>query len=405
MRLKHFLSSGHTPTLVSAFLYFDVSFMIWMLIGALGNSIAADFQLNDAQKGLLVAVPLLGGAILRIPLGLLADHYGGRRTALWGMALTAIPLVLGWRWSDSFAQMLLAGLLLGIAGASFAVALPLASRWYPAQHQGLAMGIAGAGNSGTALATLFAPRIAEHIGWQTVFGGALIPLLAVMGLFYIMAKDNPRQPKAKRTRDYFAVLQHADAWWFCGFYCVTFGGFVGLASFLPILFKDQYGFSRVTAGTFATFCVIAGSLLRPLGGYLADRDTSLGCVHAAACHHHDNAAVFAYGDARHGQRRGVSACAKSLPAGDWCRHRRCGRRGRSRGILLAHAARSRPALDRQLCDRLHPLCGGDLRRVGRFDASPSNVARGLGPWNSPCVAVSRVVTFGRVNPQPERRSE
>jgi NNP family nitrate/nitrite transporter-like MFS transporter len=133
------------------------------------------------------------------------------------------------------------------------------------------MGIAGAGNSGTALAALFAPRLAVIVGWQAVFGTALVPLLAVLVLFCLLAKDSPRQPKPKRIGEYFAVLRHADAWWFCGFYCITFGGFVGLASFLPVLFKDQYGLSAVTAGTVAAVCVLAGSFLRPLGGYLADR--------------------------------------------------------------------------------------------------------------------------------------
>jgi NNP family nitrate/nitrite transporter-like MFS transporter len=201
MRLKHFLAAGHMPTLVSAFLYFDVSFMVWVMIGALANSIAADFELGDAQKGFMVAVPILGGAMLRIPLGVLADRFGGRRTAILSMGLTVIPLVLCWQWSDSFPQLLLAGLLLGIAGASFAVALPLAGRWYPPEHQGLAMGIAGAGNSGTALAALFAPRLAEYIGWQAVFGAALVPLLAVLVFFCAMAKDSPRQPKPKQFRE------------------------------------------------------------------------------------------------------------------------------------------------------------------------------------------------------------
>src|SRR6185295_13404437 len=99
MRIRSFLASGHTPTLVSAFLYFDVSFMVWVLIGALANLIAADFELNDAQKGFLVGVPLLGGALLRLPLGILADRWGGRRAAMLSMTLTVIPLVLCWQFS------------------------------------------------------------------------------------------------------------------------------------------------------------------------------------------------------------------------------------------------------------------------------------------------------------------
>ena len=167
--------------------------------------------------------------------------------------------------------MLLVGLLLGVAGASFAAALPLASRWYPPRFQGLAMGIAGAGNSGTALATFFGPRLALAWGWHAVFGLALIPLLATLAFFFVFAKDSPNQPAPRPLSAYADVLKLGDTWWFCLLYAITFGGFVGLASFLNVFFLSQYGLSRVEAGNFATLCVIAGSALRPLGGYLADR--------------------------------------------------------------------------------------------------------------------------------------
>jgi NNP family nitrate/nitrite transporter-like MFS transporter len=271
MQLKDFLRSGNTPTLVSAFLYFDISFMAWVLIGALANSIAPEFGLSDSQKGLMVAVPLLGGAVLRLVLGVLADHIGSRRTGIIGLVLTLVPLVLGWFWADSFAKLLVVGFLLGVAGASFAVALPLASRWYPPRHQGLAMGIAGAGNSGTALATFFGPRLAEHIGWHGVFGVAAGTIAVTLVAFAMLATDSPNQPAPKPLGNYWTVLRERDTWWFSLFYSVTFGGFVGLASFLSIFFRDQYELSRVAAGSFATLCVVAGSFLRPVGGYLADR--------------------------------------------------------------------------------------------------------------------------------------
>jgi NNP family nitrate/nitrite transporter-like MFS transporter len=133
------------------------------------------------------------------------------------------------------------------------------------------MGIAGAGNSGTALATFFAPRIAEFYGWHTVFGLAIIPILLTLVLFVLFAKDSPTRPAPKSLEDYLKVLAYADTWWFCLFYSVTFGGFVGLASFLNSFFRVQYGLSPITAGGFATVCVISGSFLRPVGGYLADR--------------------------------------------------------------------------------------------------------------------------------------
>jgi NNP family nitrate/nitrite transporter-like MFS transporter len=271
MQLRGFLNSGHTPTLFCSFLYFDISFMVWVLLGALGNYIAGEFGLADWEKGLMVAVPILGGAVLRLVLGVLTDHIGARRTGVLGLALTVLPLALGWLWADSFPRMLVVGLLLGVAGASFAAALPLASRWYPPRYQGLAMGIAGAGNSGTALATFFGPRLADVCGWQGVFGLALIPVLLTLVVFTLLARDSPSQPEPKPLRDYAAVLRQPDTWWFCFFYAVTFGGFVGLASFLSIFFHDQFGLGRAQAGTFATLCVMAGSFFRPVGGYLADR--------------------------------------------------------------------------------------------------------------------------------------
>src|SRR5437867_3428685 len=130
---KSFWKSGHTPTLISAFLYFDVSFMVWVLLGALGNYIAGEFDLNPAQKGLMTAIPLLGGSVLRLLFGQLTDRIGAKRTGCIGLAATLIPLLLGWLWADSISKVYLVGLLLGAAGASFAAALPMASRWYPAK--------------------------------------------------------------------------------------------------------------------------------------------------------------------------------------------------------------------------------------------------------------------------------
>src|SRR5262249_37560456 len=125
MHLRGFLRAGHPPTLLCAFLYFDMSFMVWVLLGALANAIVDQLRLNDAQRGLMVAVPLLGGALLRLVLGVATDYLGARRTGLIGLALTVVPLLLGWLWADDFGEVLCVGLLLGVAGASFAVALPL----------------------------------------------------------------------------------------------------------------------------------------------------------------------------------------------------------------------------------------------------------------------------------------
>lgn len=271
MSLRAFRQAGHGPTLLSAFLYFDVSFMVWVLLGPLGTFIGETYHLTATQKGFLTAVPLLGGSFFRPILGWSTERFGGRRTGLVALALTLLPLMLGWLAADSFNAFLGVGLLLGIAGASFAAALPLASAWYPPEHQGLAMGIAGAGNSGTLFATLFAPRIAQAIGWRSVFAVAAIPIVLVWLCFFLLAKDAPVQRKIKTVADYAAILKVRDSWFFCFLYALTFGGFVGLASYLSIFFHDQYQLSRVQAGDFTTLVVLFGSFLRPVGGVLADR--------------------------------------------------------------------------------------------------------------------------------------
>ncbi|WP_263366510.1 nitrate/nitrite transporter [Edaphobacter bradus] len=270
MELKKFLKSGHFPTLLSSLFYFDISFMVWVLLGPLAPFIAVQLKLSATQKGLLTAIPLLGGSLFRPILGILADRIGGRRTGLLGMILTLVPLVIGWRFAHELWQYYALGLLLGIAGASFAVALPLASRWYPPEQQGLVLGLAGAGNSGTLLATLFAPRIAQHLGVQATFAIAMIPVLAILLFFAVFAKDSQRTaPPAWGV--YGALLREADTYWLSFFYCLTFGGFVGLISYLTIFFADQYHLSKVQAGDFTTLVVIAGSFLRPVGGWFSDK--------------------------------------------------------------------------------------------------------------------------------------
>lgn len=270
-KLKKFINAGDFGTLVSAFLYFDVSFMVWVMIGALGIYIAEAFSLTPMQKGLLVATPLLAGSLLRIPLGMAADFFGAKRTATIGMCATLAPLALAWLGGNSLEVLFVVGLLLGVAGASFAVALPMASRAYPARYQGLVMGIAGAGNSGTVISALFAPRLAEVSGWQSVFGMAMVPVLLTLLIFRFAATENTSAQPAQGFADYVSALKETDSWWFSLFYMVTFGGFVGLASFLGLFFYDQYGVSKVNAGNLTALCVFAGSFARPVGGFVADR--------------------------------------------------------------------------------------------------------------------------------------
>ena len=269
---KGFWNAGHRPTLIAAFLYFDLAFMVWVLLGPLAPLISKDLNLSPAQKGFMVAVPTLAGALLRIVNGLLVDRIGPKRTGAIGQMIVIGGLFSAYMLGvNSFGGTIALGVILGFAGASFAVALPLASRWYPPQHQGTALGIAGMGNSGTVLAALFAPTLAKIFGWNAVLGLACIPLAIVFVIYLALAKDAPDAPAPMKLSAYLVPLKETDSWWFMLFYGVTFGGFVGLAASLSIYFVDQFGLTPIVAGYCTAACVFAGSLVRPMGGALADR--------------------------------------------------------------------------------------------------------------------------------------
>jgi MFS transporter, NNP family, nitrate/nitrite transporter len=301
---------GSPATVFACFLHFDFCFTMWVLLGALGVVIAGKqgLNLNAAQKGLMVAIPTLGGSLFRFPLGILSDRYGSKRVGIAMIVFLFIPLVLGWLVNVNFSSLLAIGIMLGVSGASFSVALPLASRWYPPEKQGLVMGLAAAGNIGTVVAIIFAPILAKvltphqylpyypanaaHVasnliyplipapyGWHAVLGLTIIPMAVLLIVFTLLAKESPTRPQHPVTV-YLSALKKADMWWFCLLYSITFGGFVGLGTFLPIFFNDQYGLPAVdangwttlaTAGGLAALAAFLGSTLRPLGGFIADK--------------------------------------------------------------------------------------------------------------------------------------
>ena len=272
MKLAEFKKAGHWPTLLAAFLYFDISFMAWVALGPLIVYIARDMNLAVDEKFTLVAIPVLAGALLRVPMGLFADLIGAKRTGI--IAQIVVIAATAWVWHFGLPTKLsieIFGLALGIGGASFAVALPQASRWYPPQYQGVVMGIAGAGNMGVVLDTLLAPSIAEHAGWQTVFGVLLIPMLLILAYYAYAAKDAPGERKPVSLKAYGTLFRDPDSRWFMFFYFITFGGFVGLANALPLYFTVQYHVSGVAAGLLVALIVAFGSGFRPVGGLIADR--------------------------------------------------------------------------------------------------------------------------------------
>lgn len=267
---KTFLQSGHWPTLAASFLYFDFCFAIWVLNGAMGPFISESFGLSAAQKGFMVSVPILAGALMRFPLGVLAQYIGRKNAAMVEMGLIICALVFGYTMVDTYDEVLAMGVLLGIAGASFGVALSLGSGWFPPKYKGLAMGIAGAGNSGTVLAVLFAPPLATQFGWQTVYGLAACTMLLPMLVMWFAAKEPP-DVEHQTFREHISCLFEKDGWSFSLIYIVTFGGFIGLASFLPTYFYDQFKVTKVEAGQLTMLATLMGSGVRVLGGYISDR--------------------------------------------------------------------------------------------------------------------------------------
>src|SRR6266568_2576690 len=264
---------GSASTVFASFLHFDMCFTLWVLLGSLGIYITKDLGLNSAQQGLMVAIPTLSGSLMRILIGVLSDRFGSKRDGIIMLLFLFLPLLLGWLLPVNFSGIIAIGLMLGVAGSSFAVALPLASHWYPPSRQGLIMGLTAAGNIGTVVANLFAPPLAKAYGWHVVMGVSMLPLVAVLLIFFFMAKESPERPQGLPLSQYLSALRRGDIWWFCLFYSVTFGGFVGLSTFLPLFLKGQYphSFDAVSAGLFTALAAFMGSSLRPLGGYLADK--------------------------------------------------------------------------------------------------------------------------------------
>jgi NNP family nitrate/nitrite transporter-like MFS transporter len=264
---KALKGQGHAPTLFMAFLYFDMSFMVWTMLGPLSTEISEALALGGhimtaGEKATLLSLPILAGAFLRILLGFGVDKLGAKLTALL---------------SQSVVILLIVALGLGFAGASFAVALPQAGQWYPPKSQGIVLGIAGAGNIGVVIDFLFAPKIAELWGWSSVFGVGAAMAIVVFIAYAFIAKNAPASVyKARKDK---------DTWWFNLFYAVSFGGFVGFAGYMKVYLMNTYQVDmsafgidildesnvKVVAGYFGALCIFAGAVLRPVGGAVADK--------------------------------------------------------------------------------------------------------------------------------------
>jgi NNP family nitrate/nitrite transporter-like MFS transporter len=292
---KDLKGQGHAPTLFMAFLYFDMSFMVWTMLGPLASEIAEALALNgriltSGEIATLVSLPILSGAILRIVLGFGVDKLGAKTTALISQMIVILSLVTAYLMGDTitYEVLLIVALGLGFAGAAFAVALPQAGQWYPPKLQGVVLGIAGAGNIGVVIDFMFAPKIAEHYGWYSVFGVGAAMAIVVFIAYMFLAKNAPEsvyKARPKKVKDYFKLLKDKDTWWFNLFYAVSFGGFVGFAGYMKVYLMNTYSVDmgafgldvldesnvKVIAGYFGALCIFAGAILRPVGGNIADK--------------------------------------------------------------------------------------------------------------------------------------
>jgi len=292
---KDLKGQGHAPTLFMAFLYFDMSFMVWTMLGPLSTEIAEALALGGhimsaGEKATLLSLPILSGAILRIVLGFGVDKLGAKMTALMAQMVVILSLLTAFIMGDSitYDTLLIVALGLGFAGASFAVALPQAGQWYPPKLQGVVLGIAGAGNIGVVIDFMFAPKIAELWGWHAVFGVGAAMAIIVFIAYTFIAKNAPEDvytSRPKKVKDYIKLLGDKDTWWFSLFYAISFGGFVGFAGYMKVYLMNTYqvdmaafgmdfldeGNVKVIAGYFGALCIFAGAILRPVGGNIADK--------------------------------------------------------------------------------------------------------------------------------------
>jgi NNP family nitrate/nitrite transporter-like MFS transporter len=250
---------------------FTVCFAAWGLISAFAPRFRQLFHLSATQTAFLVAVPVLLGALARIPIGMLADRFGGRAVFTVLMFFVAVPVALVPA-ATSYRSLLIVAFLLGMAGSSFAVGVGYVSRWFSMESQGSALGVYGLGNIGQSAAVFLGPVVAAAYGYRAVYWGMSVILLVWAGVFVIFARNAPRTAKPKGLSEMLGVLAREPlAWALAAFYFLTFGGFVAFSIYLPILLRDQFGLRPADAGFRTAGFVVLATLCRPLGGWLSDR--------------------------------------------------------------------------------------------------------------------------------------
>ena len=258
--------------LIVSTLAFTVCFMVWMMFGVIGIPIKKTLDLNATQFGILTATPVLTGSLIRVPLGMWTDKFGGRIVLFWLMMVCVVPIwLIGY--ATAYWQYLVLGLFVGVAGGSFSVGTPYVARWFDRKHQGFAMGVYGAGNSGAAVNKFVAPALILGFGWVAVPQVYAAVMLGTAILFWIFSYSDPKHlVDSKITwRQQLVAMKDPNVWKYCQYYSIVFGGYVALALWMTQFYVAEYGFTIQFAALLAAAFSLPGGVLRAFGGWMSDK--------------------------------------------------------------------------------------------------------------------------------------
>lgn len=256
--------------LVLSTLSMIMAFSVWSILSPVAGRIQEMYGLSGIEKSILVAIPVLLGSVMRIPIGILADRLGGRRVYVYTLLFLTIPLI-GASFTSSYVGLLVCAFFIGMAGTTFAVSIAYVSRCYPPEKQGLILGIAGIGNLGSAVASFAVPQLVNLWGLPWMFRIFALAIVIIALIFWLGTIDLPKSKDRKKLKNSLDVMKYKDTWILSGYYFLTFGGFVSFSIYLPILFQELHHLDTVKAGFFTGIFVIGATIVRPVGGYLSDK--------------------------------------------------------------------------------------------------------------------------------------
>ena len=258
--------------LTSSTVAFTVCFMIWMMFAVLGIPIKQKLGLNETEFGILAATPVLSGSLIRVPLGIWTDRFGGRIVLFLLMLACVVPIFV-MQYATEYWHFLVIGLFVGLAGGSFSVGTPYVARWFRKDQQGMAMGVFGAGNAGSSLTKLIAPSIIAAWGWQMVPTVYAAIMLVTAILFWFFSYSDPKHLVSSKVTlgEQLALMKDPAVLRYCQYYSVVFGGYVALALRMTKYYGGEYGFDLKHAAFLAAAFSLPGGVLRAVGGWLSDK--------------------------------------------------------------------------------------------------------------------------------------